>query len=117
MSVAFVNEIVIQRQGAKFTKEEDDYIVQMRERGYTFSRIAERIGRTEHSVRAHFYVVTGRKSERDRANYQRRPYRRLKTFAHNPLLDEMLPPDDADYVAACVAAGGFTRENFWRLQP
>lgn len=96
-----------------WTPKDTAAIEEMRAKGLSYQVIADRMGRTADAVKRH--------------HRRKAPFVHVKVTA--PITQyrytdrgepiggrDMLPQDDADYIAACIAGGGFTRENFWGLR-
>jgi len=91
-----------------FSAHQDFQILDLRAQGLSFPKIADRINRSEGSVKSRYLVITGRKTRetrRDRAKPIGEPNERV---------------DDAGHVAALRALGGFrsrdldeVREQLW----
>lgn len=100
----------LSRTGMKttFSAEQDRRILELRADGLSFPKIADRINRSEGSVKSRYLVITGRKTRetrRERAKPIGEPNERV---------------DDAGHVAALRALGGFrsrdldeVRQQLW----
>ena len=81
-----------------WTKEDDKRLCEMRYGGATYIEIGKILGRSPTAARGRFYILNGPVEG---------GYRRFRPLGPALQPDEIKPPEDEAFVAACIAGGGF----------